>query len=146
MDSNSRYILLTQEQLIGLRTAVANSGVLNKDQVASHRLLAAETLSSLLEFDQALTGDALDAVLQSLSSELSHLSQASFDSQVFSDSRYVRVCLKVAEKAATNQPGSISRQTELFPLLAQLVNLWPAEVGHRTLSLGMCAVLNYHGY
>jgi hypothetical protein len=112
--------------------------ILRDGHAVSHRLVAAETLSSLLEFGRPLTGDVLDAVLASLSSELAHReSQTQPDSQSLPDLRYTRICLRIAEKVVTSQPGSIPRQMELIPLLAQLVNSWPAQVGAGNLSSGM---------
>lgn len=128
-------------QLTILRTAVTNTIVLGDDEVASHRLLAAQTLSSLLESGQPLMGEVLDAVILSLSSELSQLlvlqSSPSLEEISLLNMRYARTCLRIAEKLLVNQSGSIERQKELLPLLAQLVNLWPAQLESATPSSGM---------
>ena len=128
-------------QLTILRTAVTNTIVLGDDEVASHRLLAAQTLSSLLESGQPLTGEVLDAVILSLSSELSQLllqSPISLEEKTSPPNmRYTRTCLRIAERLVVNQSGSIERQKELLPLLAQLVNLWPAQLESATISSGV---------
>ncbi|KIM29085.1 hypothetical protein M408DRAFT_127931 [Serendipita vermifera MAFF 305830] len=121
-----------QTNLTILRTAVANSIVLANGEDSSHRFLAAQTLSSLLEFGQSLTSDVLDAILSSLASELSRLRQTSpslEELDASSEMRYSWTCLRIAEKAITNSPASNPRQTELLPHLSWLINQWPALVG-----------------
>jgi hypothetical protein len=120
-----------------LRTSIQKSQVVPSDQLASHRLLASESLVKISETSHTLPSTVTRSAVKALVEELSQLSGVSnmeeFKPDRRVDFRHIYNCLRLVDGTKVQKQlgtGSDAHelQNNLVENLAYFVGLWPGKM------------------
>ena len=118
--------MLTQLKLTVLRGAIKDSRILSEGEVASHRLLASESLVKVAEVGQTLGQETGSALCRSLSIDLAILVtqevQDANPDQERHNIHHILNCLKLIAHAG---PSDDQEYGTLVSSLGRFVNSWP---------------------